>query len=66
MCSIALNYRMGCLKPNLAMDSEPQIMINCIKEMFDLTYQIENVPSLLKGHTRNYEKLFCALDQINV
>ncbi|XP_011053756.1 PREDICTED: probable cytochrome P450 12b2, mitochondrial [Acromyrmex echinatior] len=66
MCLIALNYRMGCLKSNLAVDSEPQIMINCVKEMFNLTYRIENVPSLLKiNHTWNYQKLFQALDQIN-
>ena len=66
MCLIALNYRMGCLKSNLAVDSEPQIMINCVKKMFNLTYRIENVPSLLKiSHTRNYQKLFRALDQIN-
>ncbi|KAG5315356.1 C12B2 protein, partial [Pseudoatta argentina] len=66
MCLIALNYRIGCLKSNLAVDSEPQIMINCVKEMFNLTYRIENVPSLLKiSYTWNYQKLFRALDQIN-
>ncbi|KYN04117.1 putative cytochrome P450 12b2, mitochondrial [Cyphomyrmex costatus] len=66
MCSIALNYRMGCLKSNLAIDSDAQIMINCVKEMFDLTYRIENVPSLLEiNNRRNYQKLFNALDKIN-
>ncbi|XP_024874378.1 cytochrome P450 CYP12A2-like [Temnothorax curvispinosus] len=66
MCSIALNCRMGCLKPNLAVDSEPQQMINCVQEAFDLIYRLENLPSLWKVYnTRNLKKLFHALDTIN-
>jgi len=66
MCSIALNCRMGCLKPNLAVDSDPQLMINSVQEMFDLIYRLENLPSLWKVYnTRNLKKLFHALDTIN-
>lgn len=66
MCSIALNCRMGCLKPDLATDSEPQKMINCVQETFDLIYSLENLPSLWKVYkTRNLKKLFHALDTIN-
>jgi len=66
MCSIALNCRMGCLKPNLGVDSDPQLMINCLEEVFDLTYRLENLPSLWKVYnTRNLKKLFHALDTIN-
>ncbi|XP_039309610.1 probable cytochrome P450 301a1, mitochondrial isoform X2 [Solenopsis invicta] len=66
MCSIALNSRLGCLKPNLVENSEPQIMINCVREMFDLIYRLENVPSLWKPtNTKNFEKLCETLDTIN-
>ncbi|CAL1679434.1 unnamed protein product [Lasius platythorax] len=66
MCTIALGCRLGCLKPNLATNSEPQIMINCVLDMFDLIYRLENLPSLWKIYnTRDLKKLFCALDTIN-
>jgi cytochrome P450 family 12 len=54
------------LKPNLAADSEPQIMINCVHEMFDLMYRLELLTSLWKVYnTRNLKKLFRALDTLN-
>ncbi|GAB1869272.1 Probable cytochrome P450 12a5, mitochondrial [Camponotus japonicus] len=66
MCSIALGYRLGCLKPNFAMNSEPQIMINCVQDIFDLMYRLENLPSLWKIYnTRDLKKLFHALDTFN-
>lgn len=66
MCSIALGCRLGCLKPNLAMNSEPQIMINCVLDTFDLMYRLENLPSLWKIYnTRNLKKLFRALDTLH-
>ncbi|KYQ51067.1 Cytochrome P450 CYP12A2 [Trachymyrmex zeteki] len=36
ICSITLDCRLGCLKPNLAADSEQRIMINCrnLKKFF--------------------------------
>ncbi|KAL0100910.1 hypothetical protein PUN28_019351 [Cardiocondyla obscurior] len=65
-CSIALNYRLGCLKPNLVADSEPQIMINCLNEVFDLVYRMETLPSLWQVYeTRNLKKLFNVLDTIS-
>ncbi|XP_011877282.1 PREDICTED: cytochrome P450 CYP12A2-like [Vollenhovia emeryi] len=66
MCSIALNCRLGCLKSDLTMDSEPQIMINSVREVFDLIYLLENTPSVFQQiNTRNLERLFCILDTIN-
>lgn len=64
-CSFALNCQLGCLRSNLDVNSEPQIMINCVKEMFDLIYRLENLPSLWKLYnTRNLKKLFRTLDTI--
>ncbi|XP_077280264.1 putative cytochrome P450 12b2, mitochondrial isoform X1 [Temnothorax americanus] len=66
ICSIALDCRLGCLKPNLAADSEPQIMINCVHEMFDLMYRMEILLSLWKVYnTRNLKKFFRVLDTLN-
>ncbi|XP_011686066.1 PREDICTED: cytochrome P450 CYP12A2-like [Wasmannia auropunctata] len=66
ICSIALDCRLGCLDSNLAADSEPQIMINCVREMFDLMYSMEVQLSLWKVYnTRNLKKFFRALDTLN-
>ncbi|XP_011164781.2 cytochrome P450 CYP12A2 [Solenopsis invicta] len=66
ICSIAMDCRLGCLKSDLAPDSEPQIMINCVQEMFDLMYRMEIQMSLWKVYnTRNLKKLFRALDTLN-
>ncbi|KAL0112643.1 hypothetical protein PUN28_012133 [Cardiocondyla obscurior] len=66
ICSIALDCRLGCLRPNLAADSEPQIMINCVQEMFDLMYRMEVQMSLWKIYnTRDLKKFFRVLDTLN-
>ncbi|XP_072761568.1 probable cytochrome P450 12a5, mitochondrial isoform X2 [Anoplolepis gracilipes] len=66
ICSIALDCRLGCLKSNLAADSEPQIMINCVHKMFDLMYRLDILPSLWKYYnTRNLKKFFHVLDTLN-
>ncbi|XP_036138727.1 cytochrome P450 CYP12A2 isoform X2 [Monomorium pharaonis] len=65
MFSIALDYRLGCLKPNLVMNSEPQIIINCVKEMFELLYRLENPSPWKATNMRNLKKLFQTSDIIN-
>lgn len=66
MCAIALDCRLGCLKPDLPADSEPQIMINSVHAMFDLMYRMELQPSLWKLYnTRNLKKFFRTMDTIN-
>ncbi|CAL1679137.1 unnamed protein product [Lasius platythorax] len=66
ICSIALDCRLGCLKSNLAADSEPQIMINCVHDIFDLAYRLDLLPSLWKIYnTRNLKKFFRVLDTLN-
>ncbi|GAB1867131.1 Probable cytochrome P450 49a1 [Camponotus japonicus] len=66
ICSIALDCRLGCLKSNLAADSEPQIMINCVHDLFDLVYRLDILPSLWKIYnTRNLKKLFRVVDTLN-
>lgn len=66
ICAIALNHRLGCLKSNLAEDSEPQKMINSIHEMFDLMYRLELMPSLWRIYnTRTLKKFFNVLDTLN-
>ncbi|XP_072743441.1 probable cytochrome P450 12a5, mitochondrial [Anoplolepis gracilipes] len=66
ICSIALGCRLGCLKPNLAANSEPQIMINCVSDAFDLMHRLDNQPSLWKVYNkRNFKKLSHVLDTIN-
>ncbi|GAB1867130.1 hypothetical protein CAJAP_08209 [Camponotus japonicus] len=63
---IALDCRLGCLKSNLAADSEPQIMINCVHKMFDLMYRLDILPSLWRLYnTRNLKKFFHVLDTLN-
>ncbi|XP_014484538.1 PREDICTED: probable cytochrome P450 12b2, mitochondrial [Dinoponera quadriceps] len=63
---IALDCRLGCLKPDLAADSEPQIMINSVHDMFDLMYCLEIKPSLWKLYnTRKLKKFFRTMDTIN-
>lgn len=66
ICSIALDYKLGCLKPDLPKDSEPQKVINCVHEMFDLMYKLELQPSLWKVYpTSNLKRLFAVLDTLN-
>lgn len=66
MCSITMNCRLGCLRPNLTADSEPQIMINCVHDMLDLLYRMEILPSLWKMYnTRNLRKFFRVMDTLN-
>ncbi|XP_012222030.1 probable cytochrome P450 12a5, mitochondrial isoform X2 [Linepithema humile] len=66
ICLIAMNCRLGCLRPNLTADSEPQIMINCVHDMFDLIYRLEILPSLWKVYnTRNLRKFFRVMDTFN-
>ncbi|KAL6261425.1 hypothetical protein P5V15_006519 [Pogonomyrmex californicus] len=66
MCLIALDCRMGCLGSNLSMNSESQIMINCVQESFELMYRLENQPSLWKVYnTKDLKKLFHIFDTIN-
>ncbi|XP_029158487.1 probable cytochrome P450 12b2, mitochondrial [Nylanderia fulva] len=66
ICSIALDCRLGCLKSNLAADSEPQIMINCVHKMFDLMYRLDVLPSMWRLYnTRNLKKFFHVLDTLN-
>ncbi|EFN64099.1 Probable cytochrome P450 49a1 [Camponotus floridanus] len=66
ICSIALDCRLGCLKPNLAADSEPQIMINCVHDLHNLMYRLDVLPSLWKKYnTRNLKKLFRVVDTLN-
>ncbi|KMQ98129.1 cytochrome p450 12a2 [Lasius niger] len=66
ICSIALDCRLGCLKSNLAADSESQIMINCVHDIFDLAYRLDLLPSLWKIYnTRNLKKFFRVLDTLN-
>lgn len=36
-----LNKRMGCLDKDLPADSEPQILINCINDFFELSSKVE-------------------------
>ncbi|XP_046751899.1 cytochrome P450 CYP12A2-like [Diprion similis] len=65
ICMIAFDHRVGCLEPNLAKDSEPQIFINNVNDMFELMYKIEILPSLWKLYdTRNLKKLFNILDNM--
>ncbi|KAL6260930.1 hypothetical protein P5V15_008458 [Pogonomyrmex californicus] len=66
ICSIAMDCRLGCLEPNLAPDSEPQIMINCVQEMFELMYRLEILTSLWKVYnTPNLKKFFRVMDTLN-
>ncbi|KAG7196814.1 hypothetical protein KM043_016927 [Ampulex compressa] len=66
MFSIAMNSRLGCLKPNLSEDSEPQTMINCVHDMFELMYQLEILPSMWKIYnTPNLKKFFRIMDKLN-
>nr|ARN17940.1 cytochrome P450-17 [Cephus cinctus] len=63
ICAIALDQRLGCLEFDLPTDSEPQIMINAVHDMFDLFYKLEILPSLWKVYrTRNLKKLFHCFD----
>ncbi|XP_046491941.1 cytochrome P450 CYP12A2-like [Neodiprion pinetum] len=65
ICVIAFDHRVGCLEPNLAKDSEPQVFINNVSEMFELMYKLEVLPSLWKLYdTRNLKKLFNILDNM--
>ncbi|XP_011686055.1 PREDICTED: cytochrome P450 CYP12A2-like [Wasmannia auropunctata] len=65
ICSTAMDCRLGCLKPNLAADSDPQIMINGLREMFDTIYRMEMQTSLWKIYnTPNLKKLFRVLDTV--
>lgn len=66
ICAIALDRRLGCLKSDLAKDSEPQQMINCIHDMFALMYKLDLLPSFWRGYKKyNLNKLFRALDTLN-
>ncbi|KAL6431239.1 hypothetical protein ACFW04_007137 [Cataglyphis niger] len=66
MCSIALDCRLGCLKSNLAADSEQQIMINSVHKMFDLMYRLDILPSLWRLYnTRNLKEFFRVIDTLN-
>ncbi|KAG1667440.1 APOBEC1 complementation factor [Nymphon striatum] len=38
---VMLNKRMGCLAPKLASDSEPQTLINCVNDFFELSAKVE-------------------------
>ncbi|KAL6433664.1 hypothetical protein ACFW04_005741 [Cataglyphis niger] len=66
ICSIALGCRLGCLKSNLITNSEPQVMINCVRDTLDLVHRLENLPSLWRIYnTRSLKKLFHTLDTFN-
>ncbi|XP_070157451.1 probable cytochrome P450 12b2, mitochondrial [Polyergus mexicanus] len=66
ICSIALDCRLGCLKSDLAPDSEQQIMINSVHKMFDLMYRLDVLPSLWRLYnTRNLKEFFRVIDTLN-
>ncbi|XP_035720111.1 probable cytochrome P450 12b2, mitochondrial isoform X1 [Vespa mandarinia] len=66
ICAIALNHRLGCLKSNIAEDSEPQKMIDSIHDMFNLMFRLELMPSLWRIYnTRTLKKFFNVLDILN-
>ncbi|XP_066600199.1 cytochrome P450 CYP12A2-like [Prorops nasuta] len=66
ICVIALDHRLGCLKSNLAEDSEPQKMINCVHDMFHLMFQLEVMPSMWKIYnTPDLKRMFRVLDTLN-
>ncbi|KAG8221869.1 hypothetical protein J437_LFUL003245, partial [Ladona fulva] len=40
---VALDKRLGCLAPNLTVDSEPQRMIDAVNDFFETTFRLEMV-----------------------
>ncbi|KAG8226453.1 hypothetical protein J437_LFUL003445 [Ladona fulva] len=45
---VALDKRLGCLEPNLRPDSEPQLMINAVNELFKCWEIMDLKPSIWK------------------
>ncbi|XP_042225713.1 probable cytochrome P450 49a1 [Homarus americanus] len=55
---IALNRRLGCLDPDIPMDSKPMKMIKIVNELFDLLNETEiNLPYWKIYPTRAFRKL---------
>jgi hypothetical protein len=58
---MALNTRLGCLEPNLAPDSDAQMMITATNESFDALNTTENnIPIWKMWPTKSYKRLIAS------
>ncbi|CAH0715572.1 unnamed protein product, partial [Brenthis ino] len=61
---IALGTRLGCLKDSLSDEHPARILIKCARDMIDLSYKLENRPSLWRYFpTRNFKNLVKTFDK---
>ncbi|KAG8221868.1 hypothetical protein J437_LFUL003244, partial [Ladona fulva] len=60
---VALDKRLGCLAPNLTVDSEPQRMIDAVNDFFETSFQLEMGLPIWKIYpTATWKKFVKALD----
>lgn len=63
---VAINKKLGCLNRNLEKNSDAQKLIEASKDMFELMYKLDVLPSLWKYmNTKNWKKLIRVSDVVS-
>lgn len=54
---VAFARRLNCLDPNLSKDSKARQLINCIDEVFQITFDLDFLPSMSRIYaTRKFKR----------